>query len=360
MAVPPAGCAGTPGRGSVDGTDLSLVSPGGPVRVAGVDALSDLLRVLRFDAGVFLDARISMPWCYRSQVTPAECGPGLGPRAGISAFHYVLDGTIHVSVEGGPVHRAGPGDLILLPRNDVHLIGSDLHLPPSELTLDEVPDDGIAHVDLGGSADGERIVCGYLASASGPEPLLAGLPALLVVSSHGRPGAAWIESSFRYAAQEYAARRPGAQRIIAQLATLLFVEAIREHIAGLPADAVGWLAALRDPPLARALAAVHARIAAPWTTESLAREAFLSRSAFAERFARVLGQPPMAYLTGWRMRLAAQRLRESQVGIAQIAAEIGYESESTFSRAFRRAWGVAPGAWRRGTQAAAAEVATTG
>src|SRR5690606_27296543 len=112
-------------------------------------------------------------------------------------------------------------------------------------------------------------------------------------------------------------------------------------------DAQGWLAALRDPPLSRALAAIHAQVAHPWTTETLAQQAFLSRSAFAERFTRTVGQPPMSYLTRWRMLLAAQRLRESPATIAQIAAEVGYESEATFSRAFSREMGAAPGTWRR-------------
>lgn len=316
-----------------------------------MDALSDLLRVLRFDAGVFLDACFRGAWCFRSQVSPSECGPGVGRRAALSAFHFVLDGDIAVAVEGRPPLRASGGDLILLPRNDVHLIGNDLALPPAVVEVDEPARQPVARIDAGsGPGPGDRLVCGYLASEAGELPLLAGLPPLLVVTTRDRPGAAWIASSFRYAAQEHAARRPGSQRIVAQLATLLFVEAVREHVERLPAEATGWLAALRDPPLARALGALHARIAEPWTTEALAREAFLSRSAFAERFARVLGQPPMRYLTTWRMQVAARRLRESPATVARIAAEVGYESESTFSRAFAREMGQAPGAWRRAAE----------
>jgi AraC-like DNA-binding protein len=123
---------------------------------------------------------------------------------------------------------------------------------------------------------------------------------------------------------------------------------VRGHIEQLPGNATGWLAALRDPSLSRALSALHARPAQPWTSEELAKEACLSRSAFAERFANTLGMPPISYLAQWRMLLAGQRLRESSETIAQIATTVGYESESTFSRAFAREMGLAPGAWRRG------------
>jgi len=179
-------------------------------------------------------------------------------------------------------------------------------------------------------------------------PLLLALPPILVADVRRRPCAEWAESSFRYAAREHAACRPGSQDIIARLSELLFVEAVREHIETLPEAATGWLAALRDPSLGRALGALHARPAHPWTAEELAREACLSRSAFAERFTNTIGLPPMSYLARWRMLLAEQRLRESSEAIAQIAATVGYESESTFSRAFAREVGVAPGAWRKG------------
>jgi AraC-like DNA-binding protein len=180
-------------------------------------------------------------------------------------------------------------------------------------------------------------------------PLLAALPPVLSADVRGRPCAEWAESSFRYAAWEHAERRAGSQEILARLSELLFVEAVRGYIERLSSDATGWLAALRDPPLARSLAALHARPMHPWTTEGLAEVAALSRSAFAERFTGTVGLPPMSYLTRWRMLLAGQRLRESAETIAQIAETVGYESESSFSRAFAREMGVAPGAWRAGS-----------
>jgi AraC-like DNA-binding protein len=170
---------------------------------------------------------------------------------------------------------------------------------------------------------------------------------LLVADLRGRPSAEWAETSFRYAAREHASRRPGSQEMLARLSEMLFVEAVRGHIEALPGDATGWLAALRDPSLSRALGVLYLRPDHPWNAEELAKEACLSRSAFAERFTSTVGLPPMSYLTRWRMLLAGQRLRESSDTIAQVAATVGYESEFAFSRAFRREMGVAPGAWRK-------------
>jgi AraC-like DNA-binding protein len=262
---------------------------------------------------------------------------------------------VHVRLGKEASHSASPGDVILLARNNPHLIGSDLSLPSMrvEPLVHKTAGHALARIDFGkGPRLTNHLVCGYLATPERAHPLLEALPPVLVVGLRERPCAEWVESSFRYAAREHADRRPGSRDILARLSELLFVEAVREHIQQLPTRATGWLAALRDGPLARALAGMHARPAHLWTMEALAKEAFLSRSALAERFVRTLGVPPMSYLTHWRMLLASQRLRESPNSIAQIAASVGYESESSFSRAFGREMGVAPGAYRRGTKSA--------
>ncbi|HSX65884.1 MAG TPA: AraC family transcriptional regulator, partial [Pseudoxanthomonas sp.] len=206
----------------------------------------------------------------------------------------------------------------------------------------------LAHIDFGnGDTIVSRFICGYLGTAVQAHPLLDALPDLLVTNVRGRACAEWVESSFRFAARTHVSHQPGAQDVLARLSELLFVEAVREYIEHLPPGGTDWLSALGDPPLARALSAMHGRVAHPWTTEQLADEALLSRSAFAERFARTLGVPPMTYLTRWRMLVAAQRLRESRASIGQIAADVGYESESTFTRAYTREMGITPGAYRR-------------
>jgi AraC-like DNA-binding protein len=319
-----------------------------------MDALSDLLRVVGFGGGVFLEATFRAPWCIHSQVTQEDCAPGAAPTEQLVAFHYVLDGCLAVRVHDGAPRECEAGDLIVLPRNDLHRLGSDLALAPAsaEALIHKAGAHALPSIDDGaGDAVVSRFVCGYLGSAVRAHPLLDALPALMVTSVRGRECAEWVESSFRYAARAHAARQPGGQETLARLSELLFVEAVRGHIERLPPQATGWLAALRDPPLARALAAMHARVAQPWTTEELAEEALLSRSAFAERFARTLGVPPMTYLVRWRMIVAAQRLRETPLPIARIAADVGYESESTFTRAFTRERGIPPGAYRRAATA---------
>jgi AraC-like DNA-binding protein len=317
-----------------------------------MDALSDLLRVLRFSGGLFLEMKFRAPWCVLAQVSPQDCGPVVKSGGELAAFHYILEGRVEVRLGKERPRKAGPGSLILLAHNDAHFLGSDVTLPPMEgrTLIHRAGEHELAQIDFGtGSQVRNRFVCGFLATAMRRHPLLGALPSVLVADLRGRPCAEWAESSFRYAAREHAARRPGSQEILARLSELLFVEAVRGYIEQLPSEATGWLAALRDPPLARALAALHARPAHPWTAEALASEACLSRSAFAERFGNTLGMPPIGYLTQWRMLLAGQLLRESSETIAQIASTVGYESEPTFSRAFTREMGLAPGAWRRGS-----------
>jgi AraC-like DNA-binding protein len=315
-----------------------------------MDALSDLLRVVRFSGGLFLESNWRAPWCVRSQVVPQDCGPGLKAGGGLVGFHFVLDGRVQVRVGSEPPRIAGPGSIILLSRNDPHLLGSDVAMPPMDARplIRKAEEDLLARSDFGtGRQVKSHFVCGFLATAMRDNPLLTALPPLLVANLRGRPCAEWADASFRYAAREHAARRPGSQEILARLSEMLFVEAVQGYIDGLPGHATGWLGALRDPSLSRALSALHLRPARGWTAEELAKEACLSRSALAERFTSTLGLPPMSYLTRWRMLLAGQRLRESSDTLAQVAAAVGYESEFSFSRAFARETGVTPGAWRK-------------
>jgi len=316
-----------------------------------MDALSDLLRVVRFSGGVFLESKFREPWCVRSQIVPQDCAPRVRADGGLVAFHYVLDGEMQVRVENEAPRLAAAGSIILLSRNDPHLLGSDVTMPPVDARplIRKAEEHLMARLDFGkGRQVKNRFVCGFLATAMRDHPLITALPALLVVNLSGRPSVEWAATSFRYAAREHATRRSGSQEVLARLSEMLFVEAVRGYIEALPGDATGWLAALRDPSLSRALSALHLRPASAWTAEELAKEACLSRSAFAERFTSAVGLPPMSYLTRWRMLLAGQRLRESSDTLAQVAAAVGYESEFSFSRAFARETGVTPSAWRKG------------
>jgi AraC-like DNA-binding protein len=314
-----------------------------------MDALSDLLRAVRFSGGVFLEANYRSPWCVRAHLSPADCGRGVTAEGGLVAFHYILDGRMQVQLGKEKPRTAGPGEIIVLSHNDAHLLGSDVTMTPMDARplIRKAEEHELSRLDFGTGRVRNRFVCGFLATTMRTHPLLAALPALLIADLRERPCAEWAETSFRYAAREHASRRPGSQEILARLSEMLFVEAVRGHIEALPGDATGWLAALRDPALSRALGALHLKPAHAWTSEDLAKEANLSRSAFAERFTATVGLPPMSYLTRWRMLLAGQRLRESSDTLAQIAGAVGYESEFTFSRAFRREMGISPGHWRR-------------
>jgi AraC-like DNA-binding protein len=319
-----------------------------------MDALSDLLRVIRLTGGVFLDARLSAPFSVVSHVEPEECRPYLDQARHIISFHYVVEGALHVCVDGEAPLRLQAGDIVLLPRNDPHVLGSAPGLVPEKVELEPTADGGLPRLVHGGGGETAHVVCGFLGSEAPSSPLLATLPRLLCVNVARSGAGEWIASSFQFAAREIGAGRLGAASIVSRLSELLFVEALRGYVAGLPAQQQGWLAALRDPFVSRALALLHAQPAKRWTSEELAGLVGLSRSAFAERFANLVGQPPMQYLSQWRMHLAAQRLRASREPMARIAEQVGYESEAAFSRAFKRQFGEPPAAWRSAAESGAA------
>jgi transcriptional regulator GlxA family with amidase domain len=160
-------------------------------------------------------------------------------------------------------------------------------------------------------------------------------------------GGEWVAQSFRYGAQQLANGNPGAATVMSKMSELLFVEAVRRYLNTMPEAHTGFLAGLRDPAVGKALALMHTQIARGWTAEDLADAVNLSRSAFADRFTTLMGQPPMRYLTGWRIQVAGHKLREGRQTIAQIAFDIGYESEAAFTRAFKREIGVPPATWRK-------------
>lgn len=317
-----------------------------------MDALSDVLRVAHLTGGVFLHAEFSAPWCMATQVGPERCAPYLGPASHLILYHYVIEGELRVRVEGEPEESlvVGAGEVVVLPRNDLHLMGSDLGIPPvaGGDVIHARDDGGLFTIRHGGGGARTRMVCGFLGCDGGEaNPVIATLPRMLKLDVGQGSAAAWIRSTFQYAAEEIAAGRPGSETVLAKLSELLFVESVRRYVADMPADQTGWLAGLRDPFVARALALLHRDIARPWTVDDLCREAGLSRSALADRFIRLVGVPPMRYLGNWRMQVACQRLRNTSASLAQIAVQVGYDSEAAFSRAFKKAVGLAPATWRR-------------
>jgi AraC-like DNA-binding protein len=264
-------------------------------------------------------------------------------------YHYVVEGELHARVEGEEAFVVGPGEVVLFPRNDLHLLGSDLGLPPvmARDIIEPPKDGGLFSIHCGGDGARTKLVCGFLGydSAKG-NPLLAALPAAMRLNIEEGAAAEWMRSTFRYAAAEVTGR-PGSETVLAKLSELLFVEAVRRYAETLPEGQTGWLAGLRDDYVARALALLHGDVSRSWTVDELGRHIGLSRSALADRFTQLIGVAPMRYLANWRMQVAAQELLSRNTSLAQIANRVGYESEAAFSRAFKKAFGSAPSAWRR-------------
>ena len=315
-----------------------------------MDALSDVLRVVHLTGGVFLHAKFFAPWCIAAKVEPGHCAPLLGPASQLMLYHYVVEGELHVRVEGEDAFVLGPGEVVLFPRNDWHLLGSDLALPPAAAgdIIQPPKDGGLFAIHHGGEGERTTLVCGFLGCDSEPaNPVMSSLPAALRLAVEEGGAAEWIRSTFQYAAEEVAAGRPGSATVLAKLSELLFVESVRRYAETLPEGQTGWLAGLRDPYVARTLALMHRDITRPWTVDELGRQVGLSRSALADRFTHVIGMAPMHYLGNWRMQVAAQELRNRSTSLAQVATTVGYESEAAFSRAFKKAFGTAPATWRR-------------
>ena len=313
-----------------------------------MDALSDVVSAVRLTSSAFLDARLSAPWCIESQITPEDCAP-FGPMpAQVIAYHYVVDGRLFLQLDKDDPVEVNAGQVVLMPRNNRHALGSAPGLKPAYIDNLIHPPEGNrpALLNIGGGGDQTHIVCGYMGCEIPDNPLLAALPHWLRVDVREGAGGAWIGDSFQRAVEEFASGGVGSQTVLGKLAELLFVEAVRRYVASLPEEQTGWLAGLRDLKVGKALALLHTEPARSWTTDELANAVSMSRSAFAERFTALVGMPPIRYLGQWRLQLAAVRLRESPRATAQIAYEVGYESESAFNRAFRKAFGITPGKWR--------------
>jgi AraC-like DNA-binding protein len=315
-----------------------------------MDALSDVLRAAHLTGGVFLHADFFAPWCMAARVGPEHCAPTLGPSSDLILYHYVVEGELHVRVEDGEDVVLRAGEVVLLPRNDQHLMGSDLSLPPvSGSDIIQPPKDGgLFSIRHGGGGSHTQMICGYLGcDGARGNPVISTLPSLLKLTVESSGAAEWIRSTFQYAAAEVAAGRPGSETVLAKLSELLFVEAVRRYAEALPQGQIGWLSGLRDPYVARALTLLHGDISQPWSVDDLSREVGLSRSALADHFIHLIGVPPMYYLANWRMQIAAQKLRRTNATLAQIADMVGYQSEAAFSRAFKKSFGAAPATWRR-------------
>jgi len=314
-----------------------------------VDVLSQVITTVRFSSSAFLDARVSAPWCMTSQITPDDCQPyGETPRH-IVAYHYVVKGELFLSLPGSDPIALRSGDIVLLPNNDRHTLGSAIGLTPEYVddAIHPPRDNKPARLVIEGGGASCHIICGFLGSDLPENPLLTSLPSLMTLDTNARSYGQWFGDSFVRAAEEFSLGGMGSNIVLSKLAELLFVEAIRQYMAQIPDTQTGWLAGLTDSKVGKALTLLHNDPAYSWTAEELAHAVGASRSAFADRFTHLVGLPPMRYLAQWRLQLAALRLRETAHGIGKIALEVGYESETAFSRAFKKTFSTSPGQWRK-------------
>ena len=314
-----------------------------------LDVLSEVLRVVKLDGAMFYTAEFSSPWSIRSPCS-SSVAPYLSPGAEhLIIFHLLTEGRASARVEDGERVTLEAGDVVIFPHGDPHIMENG----PRTVTVDNGRDlerllsGGLKVVRLGGGGAVTKFICGYMAC----EPrlskvFLCGLPPVFKVSVRDGEAGGWLENSIRFSVDEVLASRAGSEVVLAKLSETLFVETLRRYIAGLPEDQTGWLAGARDPEVGRALALLHRQPAHPWTIADLAKEVGTSRSVVAERFRRYLGQPPMAYLTQWRLQLGAQMLTSTSHSVSQVAAEVGYESEAAFNRAFKRGFGLPPARFR--------------
>ena len=328
-----------------------------------MDAFSEVLSGVRMKGAMFFSAEFSAPWRLSTphcRVLASALAPG-APH--MMMYHLVVDGSARVSVEGGPDVELSPGDLVVFPHGDPHQLsaGSGTNLVEGAAVLRKIATRDLSPMQAGGGGATTRFVCGYLTL----DPLLCGpilesLPPMLTVNVRTDRSGQWLEQSILHLVEECASDRAGSDAMLAKLSEALFVDTLRRYVTGLPDQTTGWLAGARDPVVGKSLALLHRRPRHRWTIAGLATEVGVSRSVLAERFTRYLSDPPMAYLTGWRLRLAAQALTSSSKGVGDIAAAVGYESEAAFNRAFKRAFGVPPARYRRQSRTSASVLGSLG
>ena len=315
-----------------------------------MDALSETLRVVRLVGAIFIHARFSAPWCYQSPRADTVA-PLLEPGAErVVIFHLITDGECCVEMPGQAPVQLVAGDAVLFTQGDAHRMGSEPGLPPASGggRLAEVLSRRPGRLAYGGGGARTRLVCGYLAcDARLASMLLQGLPPLVKVNVRDSSAGTWLEASVRYALAEARSPRPGGAGVLAKLAEVLFIEVLRLYMNEQGEGRTGWLAGVGDRIVGVALDALHRNPAKAWTLDELARTAGTSRSVLAERFQLLVGASPIQYLTQWRMLLAANLLSRSNAPLTRIAEDVGYQTDTAFSRAFRREYGAPPAAWRR-------------
>jgi AraC-like DNA-binding protein len=318
------------------------------------DPLSDVLRMVKLTGALYFLVDASTPWGIEVPQADAFAGIILPRAQHVVSYHIVLEGAGWVSMPGVAPLRFEAGDILVMPHADAYSMLSAPGQPPEydaeasvqffrEMAAGKLP---FVIEEGGGGAERTRFVCGYLGCDMQPfNPVLSALPRLLHVRRPTAAPGGLLERLIELTLREAQGHRIGGACIRLRLSELMFVEVIRRYLETLPVGQGGWLSGLRDPVIGRVLSMLHERPAHAWTLKELAARAGASRAVVAERFAHLVGCPPIHYLTLWRMQVAGRLLADG-VKVAATAHEVGYESEAAFSRAFKKTVGVPPAQWR--------------
>ncbi len=314
-----------------------------------MDALSEVLKIVKLRGALFFNAEFSAPWCVASSQSSGIAALLCPGASHVIIYHYLTDGRACAQLPDGSRRDLGPGDVVVFPHGDAHSLGNGAGRPADALKIfAKNLSNGLKVARYGGGGELTKFVCGYMAcDPSLSEVVLAALPSMFVVNIANDSAGQWLANSIQFSVREAGGPGTGSDVVLARLSEVLFVETLRRFIHDLPDRQKGWLAGARDPVVGEALALLHKDPAHPWTIAELAHQVGVSRTRFAERFRHFLGEPPMAYLARWRLKLAAEMLESSGANVGEVAAAVGYASEAAFNRVFKREFGCPPAQFRR-------------
>jgi AraC-like DNA-binding protein len=302
----------------------------------GSDVLAETLEALRLRGTAYFKAEFRAPW-----------GMAI-PARDVAAFHVVAHGTCWLRVPRETPRELGQGDVVLFPEGRAHELAhaADAEACPAEELIGQ-PGEKTPPLAYGGTGSATTLVCGHFSyDRRGLHPFFSALPELIHVSGQEGPRASWVATASEMAAAESGSGQRGASAVVDRLAEALLIQTLRQFLAS-SARTRGFLAAVEDPTVGRALACVHGHPERRWTVGDLAREVGISRSGLAHRFTELVGESPIRYLARWRMLAARRMLAAGALSTAEVSGRVGYDSEFAFAKAFKRFFGEGPGAVRR-------------
>lgn len=305
------------------------------------EALREVLRSVRLEASLMSRIVLTSPFAIETHSLPR------------AIFHAVAAGRCRLTLEGAEATSVelGAGDVALLAHGQAHRIHDDTGVAAANVATLPIADarSSVALLEHGGGGPATRIICGYftLQHAAG-QTMLQAMPAVVRATGQADRGVgAWIEQTVDTLADALHRDAPGSDEIVTRLTDVLVIHLLRDCVRQAPEQGGGWLSALRDERIGRALATMHRRPGGNWTVSTLATRAGMSRSSFFARFSELVGEPPARYLARWRVSVAADLMARESLSVGQLAQRVGYASEDAFSRVFKRFMGVTPVQFRR-------------